>query len=70
MGRCEAGKMGSLECGLRPIGAYAYAPAGRGKMGGRKWECGSRDGKGEGEDERVGRWEDRKFTINEINLIN
>jgi hypothetical protein len=39
-------------------------------MEGRKWECGSRDGKGEGEDERVGRWEDRKFTINEINLIN
>jgi len=58
-------------CGLRPIGAIeAYAPAGRGKMEGRKWENGSRDGKGEGEDERVGRWEDRKFTINEINLIN
>jgi hypothetical protein len=35
--------MGSLGCGLRPIGAYAYAPAGRGKMGGRKWEWGIRN---------------------------
>jgi hypothetical protein len=31
--RCEDGKLGgngilNWECGLRPIGAYAYAPAG------------------------------------------
>jgi len=31
--RRKVSRIRKLECGLRPIGAYAYAPAGRRKIG-------------------------------------
>jgi hypothetical protein len=44
-----------IEFGLRPIGAYAYAPvgSGNGECGMRKWECGmgkAEFGMGKGEE--------------------
>jgi hypothetical protein len=51
------------ECGLRPIGAYAYAP-----VGSRKLEVGRQktDGRGQRAESREQKTEDRSWKINEM----